>query len=175
MKLSQNGFTLIEVVVSLVLVGVIAVVIGMGLVKATQGFLFTRMNTATLQKGQMSMTRISQEMKNVVSISNLSTATVITFVSYKKLISDDTSGGNISKTRTIRLNGETVEIDDGDGNFHTLTDQVAHDGGLEFKYLNLDGSACAPGNARIIKVTLALVGADGVKQKLVERVVPRNL
>ncbi|MCE5263472.1 MAG: type II secretion system GspH family protein, partial [Deltaproteobacteria bacterium] len=39
---SSRGFTLIEVVVSLILVGIMAAVAGMGIVQATQAFIFTR-------------------------------------------------------------------------------------------------------------------------------------
>jgi prepilin-type N-terminal cleavage/methylation domain-containing protein len=170
MKLSKNGFTLIEVIVFLVLVGIMAVMVGMGFVRITQGFLFSKMNAATLQKGQMAMTRISQEINNIVSISSLS-ATTITFISYKKLISDVSTGGSIEKTRTIRLNGNKIEIDDGDEVFHTLTDQVANGDGLKFEKVEIGD----PEKATIIVVTLKMVGADGVKQEFEARVMPRNM
>ena len=170
MKLSKNGFTLIEVIVFLVLVGIMAVMVGMGFVRITQGFLFSKMNAATLQKGQMAMTRISQEINNIVSISSLS-ATTITFISYKKLISDVSTGGSIESTRTIRLNGNKIEIDDGDEVFHTLTDQVANGDGLKFEKVEIGD----PEKATIIVVTLKMVGADGVKQEFEARVMPRNM
>lgn len=172
MKFSKDGFTLIEVIVSLVLVGIIAVMVGMGFIRITQGFLFSKMNTGTLQKGQMAMTRISQEINNIVSISNLS-ATTITFISYKKLISDGSTEGNIEKTRTIRMpvNGNKIEIDDGDGVFHTLTDQVTNGDGLKFEKKEFGD----PEKATIIIVTLKMVGADGVKQEFEAWVMPRNM
>ncbi len=170
MKLSKNGFTLIEVIVSLVLVGIMAVIVVMGFVRITQGFLFSKMNAAILQKGQMAMTRVSQEINNIVSISSLS-ATTITFISYKKLISDGSTGGNIEKTRIIRLNNDKIEIDDGDGVFHTLTDQVANGDGLKFEKKEFGD----PEKATIIVVTLKMVGADGVKQEFEARVMPRNM
>jgi len=173
MKLSKNGFTLIEVIVSLVLVGIMAVMVGMGFVRITQGFLFSKMNAATLQKGQMAMTRISQEINNIVSISSSLPATTITFISYKKLISDGSTGGNIEKTLTIRLNNDKIEIDDGDGVFHTLTDQVANGDGLKFEKVEFGDPDQK--KATIIVVTLKMVGADGVKQEFEARVMPRNM
>lgn len=171
MKLSRNGFTLIEVIISLVLMGIMAVMVGMGFVRITQGFLFSKMNAATLQKGQIAMTRISQEINNIVSISSSLPATTITFISYKKLISEGSTGGNIEKTLTIRLNGNKIEIDDGDGVFHTLTDQVANGDGLKFEKVEIGD----PKEATVIVVTLKMVGADGVQQEFEARVMPRNM
>jgi len=169
---SEGGFTLIEAIVALILAGIMAAVASIGLVYVVQGFVFTRANAVTLQKGQMAMIRISQEINNIVSISSLS-ATTITFISYKKLISDGSTGGNIEKTRTIRLslNGNEIEIDDGDGVFHTLTDQVANGDGLKFEKVEIGD----PKKATIIVVTLKMVGADGVKQEFEARVMPRNM
>lgn len=159
---------MVEVIVSLVLVGIMSAVIGIGMVYVVQGFVFTKMNATTLLKGQIAMSRISMELKNISLISDLSTATAMIFDSYKD---------NIDKTRGIRLNGDKVELNDGDGNFHPLTDQVATGDGFKFRYyVNYDDAGeCTPASAKIIVVTLRLVGPDGMIQTFTERVTPRNM
>ena len=57
-KLNKKGFTLIEVVTSMVLIGILALVAGFGLVKVSQGYLFARQNSETVQKAQIAMARI---------------------------------------------------------------------------------------------------------------------
>lgn len=127
---SESGFTLIEAIVSLILVGIMAAVAGMGIVYIVQGFVFTRANAATLQKGQIAMSRITLELKNISLISSPSTATSITFYSFK----------NDSKSkRSIQLNSDKIEITESytDGvvdDYYTLTDQVEANTGLKFQY-----------------------------------------
>jgi len=168
---SDSGFTLIEVIVSLVLIGIMSAVVGGGLVYVVQGFIFTKMNVATLQKGQVAMSRISMELKNISVVSGFSTATALTFDSYKD---------GVNKTRKISWNGgDTIEIDDGDGVFHTLTDQTATTNGLKFMYYAMDESGhtteCSDkSEANIVEVTLRMAGADGSVLKLTERITPRN-
>ncbi|MDZ4165916.1 MAG: type II secretion system protein [Smithellaceae bacterium] len=168
MRLSKEGFTLIEVIVTLILVGIMAAALGMGLVHVVKGFVFTKLTTSTLQKGQLAMSRISMELNNISLVSSPSTDTTITFYSYKN---------DVKKRRTIRWTGDKIEIDDGDGIFKALTDQVATTNGFELKYYAnySDTIPCYPSSAKIVVVTLRMVGADGHIMELVERTTPRNI
>ncbi len=56
-----GGFTLIELVVTLILVGIMATVGGFGIVQAIQGYMLTRDNAELSQKAQLAMTRINRE------------------------------------------------------------------------------------------------------------------
>ena len=175
MKLSSKGFTLIELIVTLILAGIIIAAVGIGIVHVMQGFLFTKENAAVLQKGQMALSRISIELKRAGGISNASTATSITFDSYA-----DTGGPTPTvATQVIRLNGDKVEFVGASGNAHILTDRAAAGNGLSFRYYkhhnDPEASQCAPNNARIIVITLRLAAADGVIKAFTDRVRPRNL
>lgn len=169
---SESGFTLIEAIVSLILVGIMAAVAGMGVIYIVQGFVFTRANAATLQKGQIAMSRITLELKNISLISSPSTATSITFYSFKN---------DFKSKRSIQLNSDKIEITESytDGVsdvYYTLTDQVEANTGLEFKYYEKDlTTECYPPSAKVILVKLRLVGADGSIMELVDRVTPRNI
>jgi len=179
---SESGFTLIEAIVSLILVGIMAAVAGIGLVYVVQGYLFTRANAATLQKGQIAMSRISLELKNISLVSSPSTSTSITFYSYK---SEPTDPSIATKSkRSIRLSddGEKIEITesytDGATNiYHPLTDQVEANTGLKFQYYANygDTTECYPPSAKVILIKLRLVGADGNVMELIDRVTPRNI
>lgn len=164
---SNKGFTLIEIILTLLLVGVLVAVAGIGFSRVVEGFLFTKTNAATLQKGQASLSRIALELKNAESVSSGS-ATAITFSSYKY---------GDKQTRRIRLNADTIEFDDGDGAFHVLTDKVATSDGLKLQYYEDydDSTECDPSKARVIAVTLRMQGAGGFVQELILRVAPRNI
>lgn len=175
MKLSSKGFTLIELIVTLILAGIIIAAVGIGIVHVMQGFLFTKENAAVLQKGQMAISRISLELKRAASISNASTATSISFDSYT-----DTGGSMPTVvTQVIRLNGDKVEFVGSSGNPNILTDRAAAGNGLSFRYYERhndpEANQCSPGSARIITITLRLTAADGVIKTFTARVRPRNL
>lgn len=175
MKLSSKGFTLIELIFTLILAGILVAAVGIGIVQVVQGFMFTKENAAVLQKGQMAVSRISIELKRAAGISNASTATSITFDSYK-----NTDGQTPSlETRVIRLNGDKVEIVDGSGTSHILTDRAAAGDGLTFRYYvhhnDPEASQSLPKSAKIIVITLRLAAADGVVKTFTDRVRPRNL
>jgi len=177
---SESGFTLIEAIVALILAGIMAAVAGIGLVYVVQGYLFTRANAATLQKGQIAMSRITLELKNISLVSSPSTATSVTFFSFKN---DD------DRKRSIRLNGDKIEITEdleaGSPQYYTLTDQIEANTGLELKYYNYKEDPpttnqwileeCYPPSAKIIQIKLRMVGADGSIMELVDRVTPRNI
>ena len=75
---NNRGFTLIEVIVSLVLVGIIGAIAGMLLVQISKGFVFSKKTAATAQKGQITISRLVKEFSSITSISS-GTATSITF------------------------------------------------------------------------------------------------
>ncbi|MBW1903482.1 MAG: prepilin-type N-terminal cleavage/methylation domain-containing protein [Deltaproteobacteria bacterium] len=80
---NQKGFSLIEVIVSILLVGMIAVFAGMGITALMDAFMLTKMNAETTQKGQVAMTRMVKEFM-VMNAVTAATATSITFISYKQ-------------------------------------------------------------------------------------------
>lgn len=65
---SQNGFTLIELIASLALLGLLASIFGMGLVAAVESYDFSRSNTQVAQKGQMAMARMMRELTELTRV-----------------------------------------------------------------------------------------------------------
>jgi prepilin-type N-terminal cleavage/methylation domain-containing protein len=58
---NKAGFTLIEIMVSLVLVGLIAAISGTSVITATRSYLFARENNAITQKAQLALNRLNRE------------------------------------------------------------------------------------------------------------------
>jgi len=75
---NHKGFTLIEILVSLVVMSIIAVVAGVGLVEISKGYVFSKKNAVTTQQGQIAMARLKKEISSITSVSS-SAANNITF------------------------------------------------------------------------------------------------
>jgi prepilin-type N-terminal cleavage/methylation domain-containing protein len=75
---NRRGFTLIEIITSLVVLSIIGVIAGMGMVSIAKGYVFTKKNAAGAQKAQIAMARIVKELAVTDSISSGS-ASSITF------------------------------------------------------------------------------------------------
>lgn len=94
---SPAGFTLIEIIVSLILVGILAAVGGMAIVQVVQGYTTTRENSTTTQQSQLAMSRITREIIEMINIPSDATATALPI-------------NSIDGIRTIGLNSGAVKI-----------------------------------------------------------------
>lgn len=152
----SKGFTLIEIIASLVLVGIMAAVAGLGLVKITEGFVFTRASVTAAQKGQIALVRIEKELNRVSDIT-FGSPTSISYVSHK---------GGIAGNYSIRRSGVNLNL-----NNDILTDNVE---AFILKYYDSTGAAAAPANAQIIQFELTLLGPENTQASFVNSVTPRN-
>ncbi|MBI5194617.1 MAG: prepilin-type N-terminal cleavage/methylation domain-containing protein [Nitrospirae bacterium] len=160
---TETGFTLIEVIVSLVLAGIVGAIAVMGVVSIVKGYVFTKINSKTAHKGQTAMVRIVKEL-NFISSVTTGTGTSITFQAYK----NGTAGSHsISWTGTAN----DPLILDGD----ILTDRVSN---FALSYRDTYNSAPQTiwtSTRKVIEFTLTIQGADNVNSSFTGRVVPRNL
>ncbi len=62
------GFTLVEVIASLLLIGIVAVAVSTALVHGMQGFVLTKENTALIQKVQLAMSRLQKELTDLTDL-----------------------------------------------------------------------------------------------------------
>lgn len=97
----ETGFTLIEVIVVLVLVGILAVAAGVGIVRGVEGYLLVQSNTETTQKAQLALSRMASELRELSAINSTSTVTTVEF---------STPAG----IRKIGLDGTTIKWAAGD-------------------------------------------------------------
>lgn len=122
---NKCGFTLIEVIASLVLIAIFVSVAGLGLINIVQGYLFTGQNATTIQEAQIAMTRIAKELGYATACTN-AVAGSSPSITYTRPTSDSNS---TPVTNTISLtsltSGNLVQITSGaTGTTDTLINNV---------------------------------------------------
>lgn len=70
----EAGFTLIETIAVILLVGIISAVIGLAIVQGVKGYVFARQNVAVSQKAQLALARMERELKAITQIDTTSSA-----------------------------------------------------------------------------------------------------
>jgi len=79
------GFTLIEVIVTLVLMGILAALAGTGIVAGVKGYVLTRDATREAQVARIAMGRISRELMELVSVDTSVYASPAPSIRYERL------------------------------------------------------------------------------------------
>ncbi len=170
-NMRRAGFTLLEAVLVLILVGIISAVAGLGIVRGVEGYMFARDNSAMTQKAQLALSRLSREMMEIQTV----TAAGGTSIAFSAPM------GSVSDNRTIGLDGSTVKIAEGAtvlGSGDVLVDNVA---GFTLTYAKSNGSPWVLGTDSInllarINVVLRLTRQDvgGGYLEFTTTVNPRN-
>jgi len=75
-KNDQNGFTLFELIIVLILLGVMAVGLTLGLVKVVQSYMFAEETAQVSQKAQLAMARIKKELTDVTAVTYISNSRI---------------------------------------------------------------------------------------------------
>ena len=160
---NEKAFTLIEVIVSLVLAGIMAAIVGLGLVKITQGYVFAKQNSETVQKAQIAMTRIVKELGAAEPQSGATaiTAAGTTSVSYTRR---EPIGSSIFISNTISISGGYAYLNLNQTGNGTLINNVVTNSS-SFAYFDAAGGSLSvpvavPANIRRIDVTLRITGAN---------------
>ncbi|QTA92012.1 type II secretion system protein [Desulfonema magnum] len=74
MKIKDSGFTFVELIASLILIGIAGAIAGLGLVQIADGFIYSKKNAETVQKAGLAMSRLAREFgaaSSVISASSL--------------------------------------------------------------------------------------------------------
>ena len=94
-----SGFTLIEIVISLALMGLLTAIFSMGLIAAVRSHEFSRTNVQLSQKSQLAMIRIQRELMELIGVTEVtddqSTPGINRFIIYERMI----PGNNQSTVR----------------------------------------------------------------------------
>jgi prepilin-type N-terminal cleavage/methylation domain-containing protein len=155
---NEKAFTLIEVIVSLILVGILAAIAGMGLVQITHGYFFAKQNSETVQKAQVAMIRIAKELgaaEPQSGTANAITTAGTTTVSYTRR---ESIGSSTFTPNTISISDGLVQMSG--TNNGTLIDNVVT-ASSSFAYFVAAGNPPATlASIRRVDVTLGLTGAD---------------
>ncbi len=100
---SQQGFTLIEIIVSLMLVSILAVAAGFGIVEVAKSYQFAKENAVMAQKAHIALQRISLELMDLSSVTTANATNVVIKASNAPSSSND---------RSIGLYGSDIRFDD---------------------------------------------------------------
>jgi prepilin-type N-terminal cleavage/methylation domain-containing protein len=73
---NQSGFTLIEAIIAIILMGFIALGLSLSVVQSVQNYVFARQATTLSQKGQLAMARIKKELIDVTAVSYISSSEI---------------------------------------------------------------------------------------------------
>jgi prepilin-type N-terminal cleavage/methylation domain-containing protein len=149
---NEKAFTLIEVIVSLVLIGILASIAGMGLIKIAEGYVFAKQNAETVQKAQIAIARIVKELGAATAITAAGTASI----TYTR--PQGTGSGTIINTITFSNPNITVQV----GSGGTATPLVNNVAAFTPSYFNAAGGSLTspPADIRRVDITLTVKGAN---------------
>ncbi len=101
----ESGFTLIEVIVSLIIVGIMTAVAGMAIVTGINGYVFARDNAVISQKARMAVPRISRELMELTDVTTADASRI----TYER----PDGGGVITQTIYLDPNDDVIKISAG--------------------------------------------------------------
>lgn len=129
----QKGMTLLEIILTLVIAGMLAALVGVGMVNLSTGFVSVRQNTSVAQKVQMATSRVVKELSDSLSVVTAqSDNDTITFVPRRD------SGNNYAFTWGGN-SGDPLILDTGGGNQDILMNNV-HEFRLQYVAYRSDGT-----------------------------------
>jgi prepilin-type N-terminal cleavage/methylation domain-containing protein len=160
----QHGFTLIEIIVAMTIMGLLVLLGSFGLQNAVDGYTLARDNAHLSQKAQAALDRLMVEFSNVTFNGaqnrynfTAGTGTSLTYTA---------NFGGADENHTVALVGDEVRWDN-----IPLTDQVA---ALQFTYRNSNGILVGGGAVdpalRLIEISLTMSGPNGVARVYTSRV-----
>ena len=156
---AQKGFTLVELIVTLVLVGIIGTFTTLFMYTGLNGYLKAKDTSEGALKAQIALDRISLELKDINNISEFNSDTNINYTS-------ETLPGS----RKIFLNGDKIELDV-DGTPNPLLDTVVSFD-LEPTYTDLNHYA--DGNLEVGSIAISFTVGE-IERPFSARIFPRNM
>ena len=167
-RITQSaGFSLIELILTIVLIGIIGTFTSLFVYSGIRGYLTTRQNSEGALQAQIALDRISLELRDITSLTGTPDTTPPDLsISYKSAV--------LSGTRELKYDSNQkailISVDDG-SNYHELLKNV-DPCVLSLSYLNLDHDAVPVREVAQIDLTFKL---DGIGKEFRTRIFPRHL
>lgn len=164
---NQDGFTLIEVIVSLIIMGFVGAIAGMGIVQIVDGYILAKESSETVQKSQIAMTRLMKEFHSLTGIDDV-TLPSISGITYIR--------NDGSHTLSYEAELGLILLDD-----NTLLDNVRF---FSLKYydkyddptpVDSDSSGGFTPNTKLVDIFFEMNGPENMVHKLETRVFLRGL
>lgn len=110
--LRNRGFTLIEVIVTLMLVSVLATVAGFGIVEVARGYASAKENARMAQTAQIALSRISRELMELQSVDSANASEIVVTILSGDQTAIGLSGTNILLDDDANIAGGEILIDE---------------------------------------------------------------
>jgi prepilin-type N-terminal cleavage/methylation domain-containing protein len=164
---NRRGFTLIEIIVAMTIMGLLVLLGSYGLQSAVDGYNLARDNAHLSQKAQAALDRLTIELSNITFNGALGRYNITSGTSSS--LSYTANFGGADENHTIAQTGTQVQLDN-----IPLTDLVATGNGLQFTYMNSSGTAVGGGATdpalRLIGISLTMNGPNGISRVYNSRV-----
>ena len=155
---NHKGFTIIEVVIAIALVGILSVFLGFFVVNFVSGYFFTRANSEAALKAQVALDRMAIELKDMQTLTNVVDNTSFAFTN------------STGAARTIRYISPRINLNIGDTDWELLDGVIGFT--LRALYDNMDGVVGAKEEVAYIDIGFTL---GGITAPFTARVFPRNM
>ena len=167
-RITQSaGFTLVELILTIVLIGIIGTFTSLFVYSGIRGYITTRQATEGALQAQIAMDRISLELRNINSLTGTPDITAPDLsLSYKSAVLSGTRELKYDSTQNAIL----ISVDNG-SNYYKLLDNISSCN-LLLTYLNLDHDTGPVNEVAHIDLNFTL---DGIGKEFKTRIFPRYL
>ncbi|MDH3393188.1 MAG: prepilin-type N-terminal cleavage/methylation domain-containing protein [Desulfobulbaceae bacterium] len=157
-RVGSDGFTMLEMILVLALVGIIGSIAMFGLLNLTRSFTFVKESGVVVGKAQLAMLRLSKEFSSIKTATG--NATSLSFTAVRPAGDED---------HAVVLSGSNLLLDG-----EILTDQV-NSFSLSY-YDTFDGAAATAWSdtSKIIGISLSVNGPEGISPIFQTRITARN-
>jgi type II secretory pathway pseudopilin PulG len=156
---NAKGLILIELIMTIVLIGIIATFIGFFIYSGINGYLRAKYVTNGSLDAQRALDRISLELRDITDITGTPSSSTVT---YKSAV--------LTGTRTLKYVGDTIFINTTPNDYELLEDVSSFN--LSYTYLNMDDDTASVDEVADIEVTFRL---EDIGIKFRTNIFPRNL
>ena len=165
--MQSAGFSLIELILTIVLIGIIGTFTSLFVYSGIRGYMTTRQNSESALQAQIALDRISLELRDINSLTGTPDTTGPDLsISYKSAVLSGTRELKYDSTQKAIL----ISVDDG-SNYNELLKNV-DPCVLSLSYLNLDHDTAPVNEVEYIQFEFNL---DGIGKKFRTRIFPRHL
>jgi len=165
-SINHKGFTLIEIITSLIIIMIISVIAGMGLIEISRGYIFSKKNSVIAQQGQIAIVRLKKELSNIQSV----TSGLTNSITYKRCSDSSPPCGPLKDVTIVWAGGNSPLLIDTDIFVGSVSSF-----GLIYYYYDKDyntfkSSSSYSNSTTLIEITLQLVGAENTVLEFKDRV-----